>query len=302
MMSYCAEKYGADKVAQIITFGTMKARAAIRDVGRVKDVPINEVDRIAKLIPNIPGNPVSIADALETVPDFKKAYQSAAYLRDLIDTAMGMEGVVRNAGTHAAGVVITDKPLIEYLPLHRPTGSAQDSPVKTVTQFAMSVIDAQGLLKVDFLGLSTLTVMARACDLIKARHGVDFNLDNIPLDDEDSFKLLSRGETAGVFQVEGAGMRRYLVEMKPTTLDHVIAMVALFRPGPMENIPSYIARMHGEEEIEYLHPLLKPILEETFGITVYQEQKPSPRKKKVRCFNNVIVLLMGRWKMKSAKI
>jgi len=272
MMSYCAEKYGADKVAQIITFGTMKARAAIRDVGRVKDVPINEVDRIAKLIPNIPGNPVSIANALETVPDFKKAYQSAAYIRDLIDTAMGMEGVVRNAGTHAAGVVITDKPIIEYLPLHRPTGNAQDSPVKTVTQFAMSVIDAQGLLKVDFLGLSTLTVMARACDLIKARHGVDFNLDNIPLDDEDSFKLLSRGETAGVFQVEGAGMRRYLVEMKPTTLDHVIAMVALFRPGPMENIPSYIARMHGEEEIEYLHPLLEPILEETFGITVYQEQ------------------------------
>ncbi len=272
MMSYCAEKYGADRVAQIITFGTMKARAAIRDVGRVKDVPINEVDRIAKLIPNIPGNPVSIADALETVPDFKKAYQSAAYIRDLIDTAMGMEGVVRNAGTHAAGVVITDKPIIEYLPLHRPTGNAQDSPVKTVTQFAMSVIDAQGLLKVDFLGLSTLTVMARACDLIKARHGVEFNLDNIPLDDEDSFKLLSRGETAGVFQVEGAGMRRYLVEMKPTTLDHVIAMVALFRPGPMENIPSYIARMHGEEEIEYLHPLLEPILKETFGITVYQEQ------------------------------
>jgi len=272
IMTYCAEKYGEDKVAQIITFGTMKARAAIRDVGRVKDVPINEVDRIAKLIPNIPGNPVSIADALKTVPDFKTAYESAAYIRDLIDTAMGMEGVVRNAGTHAAGVVITDKPIIEYLPLHRPTGSAKDSPVKVVTQFAMSVIDAQGLLKVDFLGLSTLTIMARACDLIKARHGVDFNLDNIPLDDEDSFKLLSRGETAGVFQVEGAGMRRYLVEMKPTTLDHVIAMVALFRPGPMDYIPSYIARMHGEEEIEYLHPLLEPILEETFGITVYQEQ------------------------------
>ncbi|MBE9524856.1 MAG: DNA polymerase III subunit alpha [Chloroflexi bacterium] len=272
MMSYCAEKYGEDKVAQIITFGTMKARAAIRDVGRVKDVPINEVDRIAKLIPNIPGKPVSIAQALETVPDFKQAYQSAAYIRDLVDTAKGMEGVVRNAGTHAAGVVITDKPIIEYLPLHRPTGSAQDSPVKMVTQFAMSVIDAQGLLKVDFLGLSTLTIMARACDLIKSRHGIELHLNNIPLDDEASFKLLSRGETAGVFQVEGAGMRRNLVQMKPTTLDHVIAMVALFRPGPMDFIPSYIARMHGKEEIEYLHPLLEPILKETYGITVYQEQ------------------------------
>ncbi len=272
MMEYTARKYGDDKVAQIITFGTMKARAAIRDVGRVKDIPINEVDRIAKLIPAIPGKPVTIAEALESVPEFKQAYEATAYIKDLIDTAKGMEGVVRNAGTHAAGVVVTDKPIIEYLPLHRPTGSAQDSPVKTVTQFEMSVIDEQGLLKVDFLGLSTLTVMARACDLIKERHGVEFNLNNIPLDDPETFALLGRGETAGVFQVEGAGMRRNLVEMKPQNLDHVIAMVALFRPGPMEFIPSYIKRMHGQEGIEYLHPKLEPILGETYGITVYQEQ------------------------------
>ncbi|MBC8505182.1 MAG: DNA polymerase III subunit alpha [Anaerolineales bacterium] len=272
MMEYTARKYGDDKVAQIITFGTMKARAAIRDVGRVKDIPINEVDRIAKLIPAIPGKPVTIEEALEKVPEFKQAYESTAYIQDLIDTAKGMEGVVRNAGTHAAGVVITDKPIIEYLPLHRPTGSAQDSPVKTVTQFEMSVIDEQGLLKVDFLGLSTLTVMARACDLIQERHGVEFNLNNIPLDDPETFALLGRGETAGVFQVEGAGMRRNLVEMKPQNLDHVIAMVALFRPGPMEFIPSYIKRMHGQEGIEYLHPKLEPILAETYGITVYQEQ------------------------------
>ena len=272
MMEYTARKYGDDKVAQIITFGTMKARAAIRDVGRVKDIPNNEVDRIAKLIPAIPGKPVTIEQALETVPDFKKAYESIGYIKDLIDTAKGMEGVVRNAGTHAAGVVVTDKPIIEYLPLHRPTGSAQDSPVKTVTQFEMSVIDEQGLLKVDFLGLSTLTVMARACDLIEERHGVEFNLNNIPLDDPETYELLGRGETAGVFQVEGAGMRRNLVEMKPQNLDHVIAMVALFRPGPMEFIPSYIKRMHGQEKIEYLHPKLEPILEETYGITVYQEQ------------------------------
>lgn len=272
MMEYTARKYGDDKVAQIITFGTMKARAAIRDVGRVMNIPIEEVDRIAKLVPNVPGKPVSIEQALEDVQEFKQMYAAAPQYRKLIDTAKGMEGVVRNAGTHAAGVVVTDKPIVEYLPLHRPTGSAQDSPVKTVTQFEMSIIDQQGLLKVDFLGLSTLTVMARACDLIRERHGIDFNLNNIPLDDPETFKLLGRGETAGVFQVEGAGMRRNLVEMKPKNLDHVIAMVALFRPGPMDFIPSYIRRMHGEEEIDYLHPMLEPILKETYGITVYQEQ------------------------------
>jgi len=272
MMEYTARKYGDDKVAQIITFGTMKARAAIRDVGRVMDIPISEVDRVAKLIPNVPGKPVTIEQALEDVPEFKQVYESAPYIKDLIDTAQGMEGVVRNAGTHAAGVVVTDKPVVEYLPLHRPTGNAQESPVKTVTQFEMSIIDAQGLLKVDFLGLSTLTVMARACDLICERQGKDYNLNNIPLDDPASYELMSRGETAGVFQVEGSGMRRNLMEMKPQNLDNVIAMVALFRPGPMDFIPDYIARMHGEQEIEYLHPKLKPILEETFGITVYQEQ------------------------------
>ena len=272
MMAYCAHKYGDDKVAQIITFGTMKARAAIRDVGRVQDIPLAEVDKVAKLIPNVPGKPVTIEEALESVPEFKAVYHSTPYLRELIDTARQMEGVVRNAGTHAAGVVITDKPIVEYLPLHRPTGSAQDSPVKTVTQFAMSIIDELGLLKVDFLGLATLTVMARACELIKARHGVELNLDNIPLNDPATYELLGRGETAGVFQVEGAGMRRHLVEMKPKTLDHVIAMVALFRPGPMDFIPSYIDRMHGKEDITYIHPALEPILKETYGITVYQEQ------------------------------
>ncbi len=272
MMEYCARKYGSDKVAQIITFGTMKARAAIRDVGRVKDIPINEVDKVAKLIPAIPGKPVTIEEALESVPELKTLYNSTDFIRDLVDTAKGMEGVTRNAGTHAAGVVITDKPIVEYLPLHRPTSGAQDSPIETVTQFAMSVIDAQGLLKVDFLGLSTLTVMARACDLIHNRHGVEYHLGNIPLDDPETYELLGRGETAGVFQVEGSGMRRYLVDMKPQNLDHVIAMVALFRPGPMDFIPSYIRRMHGEEEVTYVHPALESIFGETYGIPVYQEQ------------------------------
>ncbi|RPI25029.1 MAG: DNA polymerase III subunit alpha, partial [Chloroflexota bacterium] len=232
-----------------------------------------EVDRAAKLIPNIPGKPVSIAEALEEVNEFKELYKSEQYLRELIDTASQMEGVVRNAGTHAAGVIITDKPTIEYIPLHRPTGSsAEESPVKTVTQFEMSTLESLGLLKVDFLGLATLTIMARACDLIHQRHGIELNLQNIPVDDPGTYELMGRGDTAGVFQVEGSGMRRWLMQMKPKELANVIAMVALFRPGPMEFIPSYIRRMHGEEEITYRHPGLEPILKETYGITVYQEQ------------------------------
>jgi DNA polymerase-3 subunit alpha len=272
MLEYTARKYGDDKVAQIITFGTLGARAAIRDVGRVLDIPLSEVDKAAKLVPNIPGKPVKIEQALEEVSDFKNLYQSSGYYQELIDTAKQMEGVVRNAGTHAAGVIITDKPIIEYLPLHRPTGSSEEGPIKTVTQFEMSVLDSLGLLKVDFLGLATLTIMARACDLVCQRHGVELNLNNIPTDDAETYELLGRGETAGVFQVEGSGMRRYLMQMKPKNLDNVIAMVALFRPGPMEFIPSYIARMHGQEQVTYRHQALEPILKETYGITVYQEQ------------------------------
>jgi DNA polymerase III subunit alpha len=273
MLEYTARKYGDDKVAQIITFGTLGARAAIRDVGRVMDIPLSEVDRAAKLIPNIPGKPVSINEALQEVPEFKQVYESAGYFKELINTASLMEGVVRNAGTHAAGVIVADKPIVEYIPLHRPTsGSAEDSPIKTVTQFEMSHLEALGLLKVDFLGLATLTIMARACDLIKERQGIDLNLENIPIDDPATYELLGRGDTAGVFQVEGSGMRRYLMQMKPDKLDHVIAMVALFRPGPMEFIPGYIRRMHGEEEVEFRHPTLEPIFKETYGYPVYQEQ------------------------------
>jgi len=273
MIEYTARKYGEDKVAQIITFGTLGARAAIRDVGRVMDIPLNEVDKVAKLIPNIPGKPVTVIEALDEITELKELYKSASYLRELIDTASKMEGVVRNAGTHAAGVIITDKPTIDYVPLHRPTGSSQvDSPVKMVTQFEMSVLDSLGLLKVDFLGLATLTIMAKACDLIRLRKGKIFDLNNIPTDDQETYELLGRGETAGVFQVEGSGMRRWLVQMKPKELANVIAMVALFRPGPMDFIPGYIRRMHGEEKVEYRHPLLEPIFKETFGYPVYQEQ------------------------------
>ncbi|HEY71044.1 MAG TPA: DNA polymerase III subunit alpha [Anaerolineae bacterium] len=273
LLHYAAEKFGHDKVAQVITFGTLGARAAIRDVGRVLDIPLPEVDRVAKLVPNIPGKPVTIPETLENVPPFREIYESKPYMRELIDTASRLEGVVRNAGTHAAGVIITDKPITEYIPLHRPTkGSQEDSPIRAVTQFEMQVLDKLGLLKVDFLGLSTLTVMERACELIRRRHDVGLDINSIPVDDEKTFELLGRGDVLGVFQVEGAGMRRYLMEMKPRELANVIAMVALYRPGPMEFIPTYINRMHGREEIAYGHPELESIFRETYGIPVYQEQ------------------------------
>jgi len=272
MLEYTVQKYGQDKVAQIITFGTLGARGALRDVGRVKDIPLPEVDRVAKLVPNIPGKPMTLAEAVEQVAELKKEYESADHIRELIDIASKMEGVVRNAGTHAAGVVISDKPLIEYLPLHRPTSNAEETPIKTVTQFEMGMLEKLKMLKVDFLGLATLTIMARACDLIQQRHRVKLNLDNIPTDDAETYTMLGEGSTAGVFQLEGSGMTRWLVQMKPTALEHVIAMVALFRPGPMEFIPDYISRMHGESLAEYRHPSLEPIFRSTFGIPVYQEQ------------------------------
>ncbi len=272
VMQYCAQKYGYDQVAQIITFGTMKARQAIRDVGRVMDIPLSEVDRVAKLIPNVPSHPVTIEDALKEVPELNEIYLNVPHMHELIDTAAKLDGVVRNAGTHAAGVVISDKPLVEYVPLHRPTRESEDSPIKTVTQFEMAILDDLGLLKVDFLGLATLTVMSSACKMIEKRHGVKLHLGNIPLDDPETFAFLGKGLTAGVFQLEGGGMTKYLVQMKPKNLDNIIAMVALYRPGPIQFIPDYIARMHGKQKVEYRHELLKPILEETFGIAVYQEQ------------------------------
>ena len=271
MLEYTSRKYGSDKVAQIITFGTMGTKAALRDVARVMDIPLPEVDRVAKLVPFVSGRNTTMEDAL-AIPDFKKIYNEQPHLRELIDTAARMEGTVRNAGTHAAGVVISDKPMIEYLPLHRPTSGSEETPIKTVTQFEMGILDSLGMLKVDFLGLITLSVMAKACDLIEKRHGVKLDLNNIPLDDPKSFEIMGAGQTAGLFQVEGGGMTRWIVQMKPKTLDNIIAMVALYRPGPMAFIPDYIARMHGEADVEYRHPALQPIFQDTFGIPVYQEQ------------------------------
>lgn len=272
LIKYCADKYGHDKVAAIITFGTLGAKAAIRDVGRVMDIPLSEVDQVSKLIPTNPTNPVNIPQAVESVAELKALYDSTPYLKELIDTAHHLEGVVRNVGTHAAGVVITDEPVINYVPIHRPTSNSEDTPVKSVTQYEMAHLDALGLLKVDFLGLVTLTIMARASEMIKERHGIEFTLQNIPVVDDATFEFLGKGYTAGVFQLEGSGMTRYLTQMQPKSLAHIIAMVALYRPGPLEFIPSYIKRMHGEEEVSYLHPLMETIFKETYGIPIYQEQ------------------------------
>ena len=272
MMQYCAVKYGEDKVAQIITFGTMGARGSIRDVGRVMDIPISEVDKVAKLIPAIPGKPVTIQETLETSEEMQQIYHSANFYKELIDTASKMEGTVRNAGTHAAGVIITDKPIIDYVPLHRPTSQSEDNPINTVTQYEMSVVDHLGLLKVDFLGLTTLTIMARACALIKARHGASLDLGSIPTDEPEIYDFISQGHTTGLFQLEGTGMTRYITEMQPRELAHVIAMIALYRPGPMQFIPDYINRLHGKEKPTYRHPAMEPIFKDTFGIPIYQEQ------------------------------
>ncbi|MCE5209043.1 MAG: DNA polymerase III subunit alpha [Chloroflexi bacterium] len=272
VMEYCAQKYGDDRVSQIITFGTLGAKAAIRDVGRVKDIPLSEVDRVAKLIPGAPGT--TIRGALEEVPEFKAVYEDpeTPYIRDLIDTSIGMEGLIRHAGTHAAGVVISDEPIINYAPLHRPTSNNDDNPIKSVVQFEMNIVDYMGLLKVDFLGLATLKIMEHACRLIQERHGVKWDLGNIPSDDPETYEFLRNGHTAGVFQFEGTGMTRYILQMQPQTLDNLIAMVALFRPGPMQFIPSYIKRMHGEEEVSYRDEALIPIFQDTYGIPIYQEQ------------------------------
>ncbi|MBN1262711.1 MAG: DNA polymerase III subunit alpha [Anaerolineae bacterium] len=283
LIAYTVERYGADHVSQIITFGTLGARAAIRDVGRAMDIPLNEVDKVARLIPNMPGKPVSISQALEQVPELKETYDSTPYIQKLLDTARQVEGVARHASTHAAGVLISDRPLVEYLPLHRPTRGGGESPLGSISQWPMEIVDEMGMLKVDFLGLRTLTHMRKTCELIEQETGRKLNLTTIPYErtpdaperDADVkalYDLLSSGETTGVFQVEGNGMRRTLRELRPFEFQHIIAAIALYRPGPMENIPSYIRRLHQQEAVTYRHPILEELLGDTYGIIVYQEQ------------------------------
>ncbi len=287
LIRYTIERYGSDRVAQIVSFGRMKARAAIRDVGRALDIPLTEVDVLAKQISAIPGKPATIDDVLDPenefyAPELKGQYENTDHVRQLVDFARSLEGVARHSSVHAAAVIITDKPLTEYVPIMRPQGSVITD---AVTQFEFPICESIGLLKVDFLGLSTLTIMRKASELIKARHGLEFTLENIPMDNPEAFKdlpdfpppdkafeLLASGDVTGVFQVEGGGMRRVLTDMKPTKFEHIVAAISLFRPGPMEYIPTYIARMHGEEEITFKHPNLETILSETYGIIVYQEQ------------------------------
>ncbi len=266
LIQYTIEKYGQDKVAQIITFGTMGARAAIRDVGRALDLPPGEVDRIAKLIPF--GPKVKIANALERVPELQEMYTGEDYIKNLIDTAQSLEGVARHASTHAAGVVIADEPLVNYTPLHRPTRGEGGA----VTQYPMEILENIGLLKIDLLGLSTLTIIRRALDLIQETRGVTLEANQIPLDDPAIYDLLSSGEVTGIFQVESGGMRTVLTELRPNRFEDVVAVLALYRPGPMEFINDYVARKHGRKEVSYIHPKLEPILKETYGIIVYQEQ------------------------------
>ncbi len=264
VIAYVTRKYGQDHVAQIITFGTMLARAAIRDVGRVLGHSYGEVDRIAKAVPNQLG--IKLDEAIVLSPQLREMYEGDPAVTRIVDFAKQLEGVARNASTHAAGVVISREPLTDLMPLQRATNSDA-----LMTQYEMHGVEALGLLKFDFLGLSNLTILRHAVDMIRAERSVEIDLDRIPLDDPKTYELLASGETTGIFQLESAGMRRYIRELRPTTVFDLAAMVALYRPGPMDNIPKYIARKHGHEKVEYLHPLLEPYLERTYGIFVYQE-------------------------------
>ena len=266
VIRYVRDEYGQDRVAAIITFGKLQARAVLRDVGRVLGMPYGQVDRICKLVPNNPAKPVTLAEALQTEQLLKEQYSADEEIKRLIDLALQLEGLYRNASTHAAGVVIGDRPLEQLVPLFRDSDSKESLPA---TQFNMKWVEAAGLVKFDFLGLKTLTVIEKACGLI-GRDTID--IAKLPLDDRKTFELLARGDGSGVFQLEGNGMRDVLRKLKPDRFEDIIAVVALYRPGPMENIPSYIKRKHGEEQPDYLHPLLEGILKETYGIMIYQEQ------------------------------
>ncbi|MCC7260049.1 MAG: DNA polymerase III subunit alpha [Alphaproteobacteria bacterium] len=266
VIRYVQGKYGTDRVAQIITFGKLQARAALRDVGRVLHLPYPQVDKICKLVPNNPADPVSLQQAIDLEPMLKAAIREDEQVQKMVDIALALEGLYRHASTHAAGVVIADRPLDELVPLYRDPKS--DMPV---VQFSMKYAEMAGLVKFDFLGLKTLTVLVRACDLV-AKRGIEIDLLKLPLEDPKTYAMLGKGDATGVFQLESAGMRDTLRKMKPDCIEDIIALVALYRPGPMENIPTYIARKHGREKSQYPHPLVEETLKETFGVVVYQEQ------------------------------
>jgi DNA polymerase-3 subunit alpha len=267
VIDYVQQKYGADRVAQIITHGKLQARAVLRDVGRVLQVPYGQVDRLCKLIPNNPANPVTLKEAIDGEPKLQEERDREPIVAKLLEIAQKLEGLYRHASTHAAGMVIGDRPLEELVPLYRDPKSHFP-----ITQFNWKMVEAAGLVKFDFLGLKTLTVLEKAVSLVRSGRGIDVDLPTLPLDDEKSYALLARADTVGVFQLESTGMRESLKRLKPDRFEDIIAMVALYRPGPMDNIPSYINRKHGEEPIDCFHPMLEGILKETYGVIIYQEQ------------------------------
>src|SRR5436305_941840 len=266
VIGYVQQRYGRDQVAQIITFGTLQARGVLRDVGRVLQMPYGQVDKLTKLVPQNPAAPVTLSKAIAEEPRLQAARDAEPVVKRAFDIAMKLEGLHRHASTHAAGIVIGDRPLFELVPMYRDPKT--DMPV---TQFNMKWVEPAGLVKFDFLGLKTLSVLQTAVNLV-ARRGIDLDLLSIPLDDKKTYDLLSRAEAVGIFQVEGQGMRRALVDMRPDRFEDIIALDALYRPGPMANIPTYCARKHGTEQPEYIHPKLEPVLRETFGVIIYQEQ------------------------------
>ncbi len=266
VIAYVRERYGAHRVAHIITFGKLQARAVLRDVGRVLQMPYGQVDRLCKLVPMNPANPVTLPQAIAAEPRLQEARDAEPIVAKLLDIGQRLEGLYRHASTHAAGVVIADRPLIDLVPLYRDARAQLPA-----TQFSMKWAEAAGLVKFDFLGLKTLTVIETARKLI-ARRGVDIDPGKLPLDDPATFELLQKGDTVGVFQLEGQGMRDALRKLKPDRFEDIIAIVALYRPGPMDNINSYVNRKHGREGIESLHDTIAPILSETYGVIIYQEQ------------------------------
>ncbi len=266
VIRYVQDKYGAGRVAQIITFGKLQARAVLRDVGRVLQMPYGQVDRLCKLVPNNPANPVTLNEAIEGEEKLQEARDSDPVVKRLLEIAQKLEGLYRHASTHAAGVVIADRPLIDLVPLYRDPRSTLP-----VTQFNMKWVEPAGLVKFDFLGLKTLTVLQKTLALMTQR-GIELDLATLALDDKKTYELLSRGDTVGVFQLESTGMRESLRKLKPDRFEDIIAMVSLYRPGPMDNIPNFINRKYGLEKVDYLHPLIAPVLEETYGVIIYQEQ------------------------------
>ena len=265
LIQYVCDKYGRDHVGQIATFGSMKARAAVRDCGRVLGMDLPEVDRVCKMIPSLPVG-MTIDQAMEVNSDLKRAYDGGREVRKLIDTAKRLEGINRNVGVHAAGVLISDDPLTDHVPVQ------QGGKGEFVAQMAKKDIAKVGLLKMDFLGLANLTILANSIKNVKKSRGIDVDIMNIPLDDAKTYEMLGQGDTNGVFQLESAGMRRNVVELKPNSVRELAAIVALYRPGPMAFIPKFVRSKFGQEPIKYLHPSLEPILKETYGVICYQEQ------------------------------